>query len=132
MEKKNEIIEEESQKKTIELYQVLKDRAYAQFNNLKKEKTISISQIEKILETYDVDPNINNFYLEKCLEYFSNETEEISKDKNKMDCEVLDEIKKIFPDDFYEKYLHYINSLSLNQKKKLNEKIKEKKKFMKN
>jgi len=127
MEKKNEIIEEESQKKTIELYQVLKDRAYAQFNNLKKEKTISISQIEKILETYDVDPNINNFYLEKCLEYCSNETEEISKDKNKMDCEVLDESKKISPDDFYEKYLHYINSLSLNQKKNLNEKIKEKK-----
>ena len=100
---KNEIIEEESQKKTNELYQVLKDRAYAQFNNLKKEKTISISQIEKILETYDVDPNINNFYLEKCLEYCSNETEEISKDKNEMDCEVLDEIKKISPDDFYEK-----------------------------
>ena len=127
MEKKNEIIEEESQKKTIELYQVLKDRAYAQFNNLKKEKKISISQIEKILETYDVDPNINNFYLEKCLEYCSNETEEISKDKNEMDCEVLDESKKISPDDFYEKYLHYINSLSLNQKKNLNEKIKEKK-----
>ena len=64
----NEIkIEEE--KKSIKLYQKLKEEAKKKFNILKQKEDINISDIEKILEIYDIDPHMNNFYLEKYFDF---------------------------------------------------------------
>ena len=71
----------ESQKKSIKLHQDLIDLTYEQFNTLKKQKNMGISKLEKILEIYDIEPNLNYFYLEKCFEYCYNETNKISTDK---------------------------------------------------
>ena len=95
---------EDNEKINIELYQSLKNKAYLLFKPIKDKKNINLSEIESILDIYDIDPIINEFYLQKCLDYFLN----------------MNEISiKIFS----EKYLHYINSLSLTQKINLNKKI---------
>ena len=125
---------EEEEKKTLKTYQKLKDEAYDKFNNLKKQKDIDISEIEKIIEIYDIDPIINNFYLEKSFEICSAELKKIdalikdTKDKSKdnsikLNVSDLGQKKESLLNDFMKKYLYYINSLSLSQKKTLNEKI---------
>ena len=121
---------EEEEKKTLKTYQKLKDEAYDKFNNLKKQKDIDISEIEKIIEIYDIDPIINNFYLEKSFEICSAELKKIdalikdTKDKSKdnsikLNVSDLGQKKESLLNDFMKKYLYYINSLSLSQKKTL-------------
>ena len=124
-------IKENGKLRSIRLYQEMKDEAREKYDKLKKTKEINISEIEKILDIYDVDPYINNFYLEKCLEYYSNKLDELDKEKisaknkgNAMQCDDYNKSKKILWDNFYDKYLHYISSLTLKQKTELNKKIK--------
>ena len=113
---------EDNEKINIELYQSLKNKAYQLFKSIKDEKNISLSKIESILEIYDIDPIINEFYLQKCLDYclekLTQNVDEILDNKNKYEISIKN---------FSEKYLHYINSLSLSQKVNLNKKIKAKK-----
>jgi len=113
---------EDNEKINIELYQSLKNKAYQLFKSIKDEKNISLSKIESILEIYDIDPIINEFYLQKCLDYclekLTQNVDEILDKKNKYEISIKN---------FSETYLHYINSLSLSQKVNLNKKIKAKK-----
>ena len=126
MEKEDSIIEERTE---IRIYQKLKDEAQEKFNALIKDKkeNISLSDLKKILNIYDIDPNINNFYLEKCLELCSDEFNDQTNES--MEIEEQIESKEISVDYFIKNYLYYINSLSLSQKKNLNKKI-EKKTFL--
>ena len=111
----------DNEKINIELYKSLKNKAYQLFKSIKDEKNISLSKIESILEIYDIDPIINEFYLQKCLDYclekLTQNVDEILDKKNKYEISIKN---------FSEKYLHYINSLSLSQKVNLNKKIKAK------
>ena len=121
----------DNEKINIELYKSLKNKAYQLFKSIKDEKNISLSKIESILEIYDIDPIINEFYLQKCLDYclekLTQNVDEIF-DNNKMEVEMSDQNKyEISIKNFSEKYPHYINSLSLSQKVNLNKKIKAKK-----
>ena len=121
----------DNEKINIELYKSLKNKAYQLFKSIKDEKNISLSKIESILEIYDIDPIINEFYLQKCLDYclkkLTQNVDEIL-DNNKMEVEMSEQNKyEISIKNFSEKYLHYINSLSLSQKVNLNKKIKAKK-----
>ena len=113
---------EDNEKIDIELYQSLKNKAYQLFKSIKDKKNLSLSEIESILEIYDIDPIINEFYLQKCLECclekLNKNVNEIS-DKKKMEVEISDENIK----EFSQKYIHYINSLSLSQKIHLNKNI---------
>ena len=95
---------EDNEKINIELYQSLKNKAYLLFKLIKDKKNINLSEIESILDIYDIDPIINEFYLQKYLDYFLN--------KHEISIKI-----------FSEKYLQYINSLSLSQKINLNKKI---------
>ena len=121
---------EENEKSDIKLYQTLKDEAYYLYESIKEIKDVKLCDIRKILDIYDIDPNINNFFLDKCLDYCSDKLK--SKEESNLysiiplneDCE--DNDKELFIEDFCENYLYYINSLSLNQKKKLNKKIQKK------
>lgn len=124
MEKKEDSINDE--KTEIKIYQKLKDEAQEKFNALIKEKkdNISLSDLKKILNIYDIDPNINNFYLEKCLELCSDETND--KENESMEIEEQIESKQISINYFIENYLYYINSLTLKQKRKLNKEIEKK------
>ena len=112
----------DNEKINIELYQSLKNKAYQLFKSIKDEKNISLSIIESILEIYDIDPIINEFYLQKCLDYclekLTQNVDEILDKKNKYEISIKN---------FSETYLHYINSLSLSQKVNLIKKIKAKK-----
>ena len=121
----------DNEKINIELYKSLKNKAYQLFKSIKDEKNISLSKIESILEIYDIDPIINEFYLQKCLDYclekLTQNVDEIL-DNNKMEVEMSEQNKyEISIKNFSETYLHYINSLSLSQKVNLNKKIKAKK-----
>ena len=124
MEKKEDSANDE--RREIIMYQKLKDEAQEKFKSLREEKkdNISLSDLIKILNIYDVDPNINNFYLEKCLELCSDKVND--KENDSMEIEEQIESKVISIDSFIENYLHYINSLSLNQKRSLNKKIEKK------
>ena len=128
MEKKEDSANDE--RREIIIYQKLKDEAQEKFKSLREEKkdNISLSDLIKILNIYDVDPNINNFYLEKCLELCSDKVNDKVNDKENDSMEIEEQIesKVISIDSFIENYLHYINSLSLNQKRSLNKKIKKK------
>ena len=112
----------DNEKINIELYKSLKNKAYQLFKSIKDEKNISLSKIESILEIYDIDPIINEFYLQKCLdnclEKLTQNVDEILDKKNKYEISIKN---------FSETYLHYINSLSLSQKVNLIKKIKAKK-----
>ena len=116
------------EKKDIKLCQELKDEAQKKFESLKKKEKISLSEIKDILEIYDIDPNINYFYLKKCLDNFSNEIKKNDSEIPAMDIEdeINDKSEKISIFSFSQEYLYYINSLSLKQKRELNEIIKTK------
>ena len=112
----------DNEKIDIELYQSLKNKAYQLFKSIKDKKNLSLSEIESILEIYDIDPIINEFYLQKCLECcLENLNKNVNEilDEKKMEVEISDENIK----EFSQKYIHYINSLSLSQKIHLNKKI---------
>ena len=66
---------EDNEKINIELYQSLKNKAYLLFKSIKGKKNINLSEIESILDIYDIDPIINEFYLQKYLDYFLNKHE---------------------------------------------------------
>ena len=112
----------DNEKIDIELYQSLKNKAYQLFKSIKDKKNLSLSEIESILDIYDIDPIINEFYLQKCLECcLENLNKNVNEilDEKKMEVEISDENIK----EFSQKYIHYINSLSLSQKIHLNKKI---------
>ena len=119
---------EKKEKQKIELFQSLKNKAYQLFQSIKDKKDISLSEIESILEIYDIDPIINEFYLQKCLDYcLKKEIKNINEISNKsnMEIEISNENKnEMSIETFSEKYLQYINSLSLSQKINLNKRIK--------
>ena len=120
--------------KDIKVYQELKDEAVEKYKLLQKNKNIRLAQIQEILEIYDVDPNINFFYLNQCLEKCVCE-KQIRDDENsgesfmEIEEQISDDNEKITIKYFSEIYFYYINSLSLEQKIKLHEKIKSKKKI---
>ena len=119
---------EKKEKQKIELFQSLKNKAYQIFKSIKDKKDIGLSEIESILEIYDIDPIINEFYLQKCLDYcLKKEIKNVNEisNKNNMEIEISNENKnEISIETFSEKYLQYINSLSLSQKINLNKRIK--------
>lgn len=115
------------EKLNVELYQKLKEEAENQFEIIKKKENIKLNEIEKIIEKYDIDPNINNYYLEKCLEYCTDHFDDNEDEKSMEIEEDNNEQKEISVQYFSKKYFYYINSLSLNQKREINNKIKKKK-----
>ena len=122
------------EKKNIKLYQTLKDNAYNEYNKIKGKKEVKLKEIEKILKIYDIDPIINNFYLQRCIECCSdiiesNETEEDtqSSEESKMEMEEENDKENYSVNKIAKKILYYINSLSLSQKRELIKKITEKK-----
>ena len=119
---------EKKEKQKIELFQSLKNKAYQIFKSIKDKKDIGLSEIESVLEIYDIDPIINEFYLQKCLDYcLKKEIKNVNEISNKsnIEIEISDENKnEISIETFSEKYLQYINSLSLSQKINLNKRIK--------
>jgi len=116
------------EKLSSSLYQDLKNKAHSLFQSLKLKKEVKLSEIEEVLNIYDVDPNINSFYLEKCLDYCSEKTKDNDIDEVNMKHKNANNDKKeISVKTFTKNYLCYINSLSLNQKIELNQKIKKKK-----
>ena len=119
---------EKKEKQKIELFQSLKNKAYQLFKSIKDKKDISLSEIESVIEIYDIDPIINEFYLQKYLDYcLKKEIKNVNEisNKNNMEIEISNENKnEISIETFSEKYLQYINSLSLSQKINLNKRIK--------
>ena len=58
---------EENEKSDIKLYHTLKDEAYYLYESIKEIKDVKLCDIRKILDIYDIDPNINKFFWTNAL-----------------------------------------------------------------
>ena len=112
-------MDEEEARIDIELYQVLKDQAIEEFIKVKDNKDLSLTDIENIQNKYDIDPNINFFYLNKCLDIYKSQ---IDDSEESMDLE-REKKEEDLVYEFSEKYYNYIDSLLLWQKKDIINKI---------